>query len=611
MSTTDKEEKNPNFGHLPLSTSGPLQTTLTGNALLRSSYFNKGSAFSKEERETFKLHGLVPSNVQTLDEQVKRAYTQYSSRSNDLAKNTFMTSMKEQNEVLYYKLILDHLKEMFSIIYTPTEGDAIQNYSGLFRRPEGCFLNIEDMDRIEDNIDQWGNPEDIDVIVVSDGEQILGIGDQGVGAILISIAKLVIYTLCAGIHPSRTLPVVLDCGTNAKNKEHLENDLYLGLRQERVRGEKYDEFVSRFVEACRKRYPKAYLHFEDFGLSNARRILDKYQPKIACFNDDVQGTGCVTLAAVMAAFKVSGVKWDEARFVMFGSGTAGTGIADQIKDAIANETGKSKEDAGLQIWCVDKPGLLLKSKGKDLTPAQVGYARKDDDWQGRDHNDLLSVVKQVKPHVLVGTSTVPGAFTKEVVEEMAKHVDRPVIFPLSNPTRLHEAKPQDLFDWTKGKCLVATGSPFPPVKYEGKEVDISECNNSVTFPGIGLGAVLSRTRLLPPSLIVAAVKALASTAPVVKGTGDGLLPDVTDVREISVQIAKNVIKQAVEEGLAQENNIPTDDARLEEWIREQMWDARYRPLELVSEDEATAHARGEAGTASHKRVGKFDKDMKS
>ncbi|KAF2790238.1 malic-domain-containing protein [Melanomma pulvis-pyrius CBS 109.77] len=603
MSTSDKEHKNPRFGHLPLSTSGALETSLTGNALLRSPYFNKGSAFTKEERKTFKLHGLVPCNVQTLEEQVRRAYAQYSSRPNDLAKNTFMTSMKEQNEVLYYKLILDNLKEMFSVIYTPTEGDAIQSYSTLFRRPEGCFLNIEDMDRIEDNIDQWGNPDDIDVIVVSDGEQILGIGDQGVGAILISIAKLVIYTLCAGIHPSRTLPVVLDCGTN--NKEHLENELYLGLRQPRARGEKYDKFVSTFVDACRKRYPKAYLHFEDFGLSNARRILDKYQPEIACFNDDVQGTGCVTLAAVMAAFKVSGVKWDEARFVMFGAGTAGTGIADQIKDAISNETGKSKEDAGLQIWCVDKPGLLLKSKEKELTPAQVGYARDDADWEGKEHNDLLSVVKEVKPHVLIGTSTVASAFTQEIVQEMAKNVERPVIFPLSNPTRLHEAKPQDLFDWTKGKCLVATGSPFPPVTFEGKEHDVSECNNSVTFPGIGLGAVLSRTRLLPPSLIVAAVKALASTAPVLTGTGAGLLPDVTDVREISVKIAKNVIQQAKEEGLAQEKNIPTNDADLEEWIREQMWDARYRPLKLVEDDEATAYARGEAGIASHRRVGSF------
>ncbi|KAF1955079.1 hypothetical protein CC80DRAFT_493418 [Byssothecium circinans] len=601
MSSASTQEKNSKFGHLPLSTSGPQETTLTGNALLRTPYFNKGSAFSKEERDILKLHGLLPANVQTLDEQVNRAYAQFKSRPDDLAKNTFMTSMKEQNEVLYYRLILDHLTEMFSIIYTPTEGDAIANYSRLFRRPEGCYLNIEDMDRIEHDIDQFGSADDVDLIVVSDGEQILGIGDQGVGAILISVAKLVIYTLCAGIHPARTLPVVLDCGTN--NEGLLNDELYLGLRQKRVRGEKYDTFVDTFVQACRKKYPKAYIHFEDFGLENAGRILDRYTPEIACFNDDVQGTGAVTLAAIMAAFDVAKVDWADARFVMFGSGTAGTGIADQIKDAIAQETGKSKEEAGRQIWCVDKPGLLLASKKDKLTPAQIPHAREDDDWKNKDHNDLLSVVKEVKPHVLIGTSTVPGSFTEDVVKEMAKHVERPVIFPLSNPTRLHEAKPQDLFDWTEGKALVATGSPFPPVKYNGKEYEISECNNSVTFPGIGLGAVLSRTKLLPPSLIVAAVRALASTAPIINGKGTGLLPDVTDVREISVKIAKNVIQQAVEEGLNQQTGIPEDVDDLEEWIREQMWNAEYRPLKLVEKGESTAFARGEVGTASHRREG--------
>ncbi|KAF2848557.1 hypothetical protein T440DRAFT_519978 [Plenodomus tracheiphilus IPT5] len=603
MSSATRKQKNVKFGHLPLSTSGPQETSLTGNALLRTPYFNKGSAFTQEERDTFKLHGLLPTNVQTLDEQVKRAYAQYSSRPNDLAKNTFMTSLKEQNEVLYYRLILDHLKEMFPVIYTPTEGEAIADYSRLFRKPEGCFLNIDDADRIEDDINQWGNPEDIDVIVVSDGQQILGIGDQGVGAILISVAKLVIYTLCAGIHPSRTLPVVLDCGTD--NKDLLEDDLYLGLRKARATGGEYDAFVDNFVSACRKRYPNAYIHFEDFGLNNARRILDKYTPQIACFNDDVQGTGCVTLAAVMAAFKVSNTKWDEARFVMFGSGSAGTGIADQIKDAISHNTGKSREQAGLQIWCVDKPGLLLKGKKDELTPAQISYAREDKEWEGKDHGDLLSVVKEVKPHVLIGTSTKPGAFTQDVVREMAKHVDRPAIFPLSNPTRLHEAKPQDLYDWTDGKVLVATGSPFDPVQYNGKKYDISECNNSVTFPGIGLGAVLSRTRLMTPALLVAAVQALASAAPVITGSGAGLLPDVEDVREISIQIARNVIKQAVKDNLAQTRDIPTNDDDLEEWIREQMWDADYRPLKLVDESAADAHARGEAGTSSGQREARF------
>ena len=482
---------------------------------------------------------------------------------------------------------------MFSIIYTPTEGDAIQNFSRLFRRPAGCFLNIEDQGRVYEDLAQWGKPDDIDYIVVSDGEEILGIGDQGVGGILISVAKLVLTTLCAGIHPSRTLSVVLDCGTN--NEELLGDELYLGLKKPRVRGEEYDSFVDNFVQSARKLYPRAYIHFEDFGLTNARRILEKYRPSITCFNDDVQGTGCVTLAAIMAGLHVTQLKLTDMKVVIFGSGTAGTGIADSIKDAIAADSHKSKEDAAKQIWCVDKPGLLLQSHGDKLTPAQVPYARVDDEWKGKEHDNLLAVVKEVNPHVLIGTSTRPKAFTEEIVKEMAKHVDRPIIFPLSNPTRLHEADPKDINEWTKGKALISTGSPFPPVTYDGKEYEVAECNNSTCFPGIGLGAVLSRSRLLSDKMLVAAVKALAAQAPALKDPDKGLLPDVVDVREISVHIAKAVIKQAVAEGLATEKGIPDDDGKLDEWVREQMWEPRYRELIRVSERQASRHAKGELG----------------
>lgn len=491
---------------------------------------------------------------------------------------------------------------MFPIIYTPTEGEAIANFSRLFRRPVGCFLNIEDVDRIDHDIAQFGDPENVDIIVVSDGEQILGIGDQGVGAILISVAKLVIYTLCAGIHPARTLPVVLDCGTN--NEKFRKDDLYLGLKKPRVRGAEYDDFVDKFLTAARKHYPKAYIHFEDFGLPNARRILDKYTPQFACFNDDVQGTGCVTLAAIMSALHVTKMKLGDVRIVMFGSGTAGTGIADQIRDAMAVETDKSKEEVGHQIWCVDKPGLLLKSMDTDLTTAQKPFAREDKDWEGKDCKDLLSVVKEVKPHILIGTSTQPGAFTEEIVREMAKHVDRPIIFPLSNPTRLHEAKPADLFEWTDGRVLCATGSPFDPVEYKGKKYDIAECNNSTTFPGIGLGAVLCRAKLMSPPLLVAAVKALAAQGPALKDPTAPLLPDVTDVREISVQIAAAVIRQAEKEGLSQEKDIPQDEGQLEEWIREQMWEPNYRPLVRVDPENASSLARGEAGQGGSARLAK-------
>ncbi|KAF2755480.1 hypothetical protein EJ05DRAFT_532758 [Pseudovirgaria hyperparasitica] len=593
MGTESSDQKHPQFGHLPLATSGPQECALTGNALLRNPYFNKGSAFTAEERETFKLHGLLPSNVQTLEEQVERAYKQYCSRQDDLAKNTFMTSMKEQNEVLYYRLIQDHLKEMFPVIYTPTEGEAIANYSRLFRRPEGCFLNIYDMDRIDDNLAQWGAPDDIDLIVVSDGEQILGIGDQGVGGILISIAKLVIYTLCAGIHPTRTLPVVLDAGTN--NKAFLQDPLYLGLPKPRAPTQQYNTFIDTFIRSARTHHPNAYIHFEDFGLANARTILDKYTPHIACFNDDIQGTGCVTLAALTAALHITRTPWAHLRVLVYGAGTAGTGIADQIRDAIAVETGREASDAAAQIWCVDKHGLLLRSDGERLTSAQASYARRDEDWTHTPHTDLLSIVHAVKPHVLIGTSTQPGAFTEAVIRGMTSHVPRPVIFPLSNPTRLHEAQPSDIFKWTGGKALIATGSPFPPVEHDGETYEVAECNNSVCFPGIGLGAVLCRTRLLSPALLVAATRALAAQAPALRDPRRGLVPDVTEVREVSVRVAAAVIREAGREGLSRVGGIPEGEAELEGWIREQMWEARYRGLELVGRERASRVARGEAG----------------
>ncbi|PYH90600.1 NADP+-dependent malic enzyme [Aspergillus ellipticus CBS 707.79] len=564
------------FSHLPRATSSPLECPYEGPSLLHSAHFNKGSAFPSHERHAFKLQGLLPPRVQTLEEQVDRAYEQYCSRADDLAKNTFMASMKAQNEVLYYKLIQSHLKEMFGVIYTPTEAEAIRNYSRLFRKPEGCFLNIGDRDAIDGVFENLETRDEIDYIVVSDGEQILGIGDQGVGAILISSAKLAITTICGGIHPSRQLPVVLDCGTD--NEELLNDDLYLGLKQPRVRGKEYDDFVEHFVRAARKRFPKAYIHFEDFGLQNAKRILEKYCTEIPCFNDDIQGTGCVTLAALLTGLHVSDVKLEDVRVVCFGSGSAGTGIADQISDAIATEAGKSKEDAMKQIWCIDKHGILLKSQGGKLTTSQAPFAREDNEWDCE--CDLLSVVKKVKPHALIGTSTTPSAFTEEIIKEMAKHVEQPIVFPLSNPTRLHEAQPQDINKWTEGRALIATGSPFPPVEYNGVTKEIAECNNSTAFPGIGLGAVLSRTRLLSKKMIVAASKALAAQAPARQDPTKPLLADVEDVRELSVNVAKAVIQAAVEEGLAQEEGIP-DEENLEKWIRVQMWEPRYRSLKKV------------------------------
>ncbi|KAI9172214.1 NAD-dependent malic enzyme [Paramyrothecium foliicola] len=595
--------KSSKFQDAPLSAKGPVECALIGSALLNSPFFNKGSAFPPEERSQFSLTSLVPQSVQTLDQQVHRAYEQYSSRQDDLAKNTFLTSLKEQNAVLYFKLLQEHLKEMFSVVYTPTEGDAIQNYSGLFRRPEGCFLNINDQDRIHHDLSQWGEADDVDYIVVTDGEEILGIGDQGVGGILISIAKLVLSTLCAGVHPNRGLPVVLDCGTD--NEELLKDDLYLGLRQKRVRGKRYDKFVDNFVQAARKLYPRAYIHFEDFGLHNARRFLDIYRPKMPCFNDDVQGTGCVTLAAIKAGLQINKQKLTDIRMVIFGAGSAGVGIADQVRDAIAAEGDISHEEAAKQIWLIDKPGLLTTET--EASDAQKGFLKDGADWKDKER-DLYSVVKNVRPNVLIGTSTVPGAFTEKIVKAMLENAPRPIIFPLSNPTRLHEAKPTDLLRWTEGKALVATGSPFEPVKGpwgdDGKEitVDIAECNNSVVFPGIGLGCVLSRARLLTDRMLVAAVDSVAALSPALSDPMAPLLPDVEAVRDVSVRVARGVIQAAVKEGMATQDGIPSDEADLDEWIRVQMWEPEYRPLKLVTLEAATRAAKGEL-----RKVGTVDR----
>ncbi|KAK4143991.1 uncharacterized protein C8A04DRAFT_37015 [Dichotomopilus funicola] len=594
MASQQQDNPADKFDHLPLSTHKPLECALRGTVLLNHPFFNKGSAFTREERRDFKLSGLLPQSIQTLEQQVQRAYQQYSARADDLAKNTFLTSMKEQNEVLYFRLLLDHLEEMFSVVYTPTEGDAIQNFSRLFRRPQGIFLNIHDIDRIHHDLSLWGTEEDIDYIVVTDGEEILGIGDQGCGGVLISIAKLALMTLCAGIHPNRVLPVVLDCGTD--NESLLHDPLYLGLKEKRVRGKKYDEMVDTFVKSARELYPKAYLHFEDFGFTNARRLLNKWRPEIPCFNDDVQGTGCVTLAAIFAGLHVSKKKFKDLRLVVFGAGTAGVGIADQVRDAIATDCGISKEDASKQIWLIDKPGLLT-NKVENLSDAQKTFARSED-WSGK-KTDLMGVVKEVKPNVLIGTSTVPSAFTEEIVREMASHVDRPIILPLSNPTKLHEAVPADLFAWTNGKALVATGSPFKPVKgpwgSDEKEVEmkVAECNNSVVFPGIGLGGVLCRARLVTDKMLVAAVNGVVEHSPALRDDTAPLLPGVDVVREVSVSVARKVIQAAVEEGVATQDGIPGDEQELDEWIAAQMWEPVYRPLKYVEAHTASRQAKGE------------------
>lgn len=383
--------------------------------------------------------------------------------------------------------------------------------------------------------------------------------------------------------------------TCRQNEELLRDELYLGLKRKRIRGERYDAFVSKFVTAARKFYPQALLHFEDFGLKNAARLLDQYRPQFATFNDDIQGTGCTALAAVTSACRVAGVKLSELRVVCFGAGSAGMGNATQIASAIALELGKSLDEAKKHFWCIDRPGLLLESHGENLTPQQASFARPDAEVASVPHKTLDEVIRFVKPHVLIGCSTVGGAFTESAVKEMNKHVSRPIILPLSNPTRLSEADPRDLNEWTEGRALIATGTAFPPTSWQGKERVVAQCNNSVIFPAIGLGTILCRARLLSDAMLVAATSALASHAPALEDPDAALLPDVTAVRELSVSIAMAVIRKAMEEDLATVPGIPEGDKELETWVRAQMWAPEYRPLRKVEARFADRHARGEAG----------------
>lgn len=566
-----------------LSIEGPVECDLEGFGILNSPVFNKGSAFTLEERIAFNLEGLLPSQINTLDEQAERAYSQFTYLKTPLAKNDFLTSMRIQNKVLYYELVRRHIREMLPIIYTPTEGDAIAAYSHRFRKPEGCFLDITDIESIDRRLSAYGQDKDIDYIVVSDGEGILGIGDQGVGGIRITIAKLGLMTLCGGIHPGRVLPAVLDVGTN--NEDLLKDDLYMGNKFERVRGEQYWEFIDAFIQAVKKRFPNAVLHFEDFGVSTGRNILMKYRDQLPSFNDDIQGTGAVVMASMTAALKYSNKDLLESKILIYGAGSAGLGVADQIFSHMRSH-GATEEQAKSAIHCMDRFGLVLNTS-EDATEAQLTYADKDSDWKGIDTKDLVSVIRKVKPTVLVGCSTQAGAFTEEVIKEMYKYNKQPIVFPLSNPTRLHEAFPVDIMRWTDNNALIATGSPFPPV--EGYQ--ISENNNCFSFPGIGLGAVLSRCKRITDTMVSAAVDQLAALSPKMDDPKNGLLPRLEEIDEVSAKVATAVILQAVKEGLARVENekkpdggyvkVPTDFAQCLKWVQSQMWRPIYRPLVKV------------------------------
>ncbi|KAA6448557.1 NAD-dependent malic enzyme [Bacillus swezeyi] len=552
-----------------------IETHLRGFEVLSTPLLNKGVAFPAEERKALGLTGLLPPKVLTLEEQAKRAYQQFRSQPDDLSKNVYLTALHDRNEVLFYRLLNDHMTEMLPIVYTPTVGTAIQQYSHEYRKPRGLFLSVNDPEGMKTAFENLAaKRSEIDLIVATDAEGILGIGDWGVGGIAISIGKLAVYTAAAGIDPNKVLPVVIDAGTN---QERLLNDpLYVGNQHSRIRGEHYESFIDQYVQIATETFPGVLLHWEDFGTQNARQILKKYKEKVCTFNDDIQGTGAVTLAAVLAAVKISKVPLKEHKVVIFGAGTAGIGNAEQIRAAFLKE-GMSEKESYRRFWCVDRNGLLTDDM-TDLQDLQKPYARPAGEVKEFERNgpgetiDLAEVVKKVHPTILIGTSTVSGAFTEEIVKEMAAHVKRPAIFPMSNPTPLSEAKPADLIKWTEGRALVATGSPFDPVEYNGTDYIIGQANNAFVFPGLGLGTLVSKARLITDNMFFASAEAIANMVDTGR-PGASLLPQVEELRTVSATVAAAVIKAAVQDGVA--------EAELEDVIQavqDAMWYPVYRPI---------------------------------
>jgi malate dehydrogenase (oxaloacetate-decarboxylating) len=520
-----------------------------GMDLLNRQGLNKGTAFTEEERSKLGLHGLLPPQVESLEEQVLRAYEAYKRKDDDLERHIYLRALQDTNEVLFYRLLLDHIEEMTPMVYTPVVALACQQFSHIYRRPRGLFISYPLRDSILTLLQNRPN-RDVDVVVVTDGERILGIGDQGAGGLGIPIGKLSLYTLIGGIRPERTLPIVLDVGTN--NKERLNDPEYLGWRHDRITGQPYFDFVDQFVQAVKQELPGTCLQWEDFATPHARPILQHYRDELLTFNDDIQGTAAVALGAVLGAVKVTGKSLKDQQIVMLGAGSAGIGVADGLRAAMKGE-GLSELEARSHFWVVDKDGLLHSGR-KDLTPEQSVYAQPEDRVSGwprtsNGHSGLADVIGKIEATILIGLSTVGGAFSESIVREMARKVERPIIFPLSNPTSKSEAKADDLIRWTEGRALVATGSPFAPVRYGGRTIPIAQCNNVFIFPAMGLGVVASGARRVTDAMMLAAARALAANSPALKDSSASLLPPLSDIRRVAAQIAVAVGMQAQKDGL--------------------------------------------------------------
>jgi malate dehydrogenase (oxaloacetate-decarboxylating) len=542
-----------------------------GMALLNRQELNKGTAFTEDERSKLGLHGLLPPQVETLDEQIVRAYGAYKRKDDDLERHIYLRALQDTNEVLFYRLLLDHIEEMTPMVYTPVVAQACQQFSQIYRRPRGLFISYPLRDSIPALLRNRPNPK-ADVIVVTDGERILGIGDQGAGGLGIPIGKLSLYTLVGGIRPERTLPIVLDVGTN--NAERLRDPEYLGWRHERITGQEYFDFIDRFVQAVKQELPQTCLQWEDFATSHARPILQRYRDQLLTFNDDIQGTAAAALGAVLGAVKVTGRSLKDQQVVMFGAGSAGIGVADGLRAAMQDE-GLSEAQARSRFFVIDKDGLLHSGR-QDLSPEQAGYAiahARVASWPrtSSGHIGLAEVIASVNATILIGLSTVGGAFTEAVVREMARKTARPIIFPLSNPTDRSEAKADDLIRWTDGRALVATGSPFPPVNYHGRVIPIAQCNNIFIFPAIGLGVVASRARRVTDAMMLAAARALAANSPALSDPAASLLPPLTDIRRVAARIAIAVGMEAQREGLAPQ----ASEEQLRQLVRATQWTPAY------------------------------------
>ncbi|XPF96094.1 NAD-dependent malic enzyme [Colwellia sp. RE-S-Sl-9] len=555
----------------------PLYIPYAGPSLLETPLLNKGSAFTSEERVNFNLTGLLPPRYETIDEQVERAYMQYKSFDEDLNKHIYLRAIHDNNETLFYKLVQAHLAEMMPIIYTPTVGDACEQFSDIYRSSRGLFISYEERHNMDDIL-RNATKNKVKVIVVTDGERILGLGDQGIGGMGIPIGKLSLYTACGGISPAYTLPVMLDVGTN--NEKLLADPMYMGRRHKRIGQAEYNEFVDMFITAVKRRWPHVLLQFEDFAQPNAMPLLTKYRDEICCFNDDIQGTACVTVGSLLAACRAKGAKLSEQKVVFVGSGSAGCGIAEQIITQMISE-GASPEQARSQIYMVDRSGLLIEGMEglRDFQSMLCQSLSNISDWDiNNEIPSLLDVVNNAKPDVLIGVSGVAGLFTEELIKTMKSHCGLPIIFPLSNPIKQVEAKPIDVIEWCDGEVIIATGSPFNPVNFQGKTYPIPQCNNSYIFPGLGLGVVAANISRVTDEMLMVASEMLANESPLAN-TGKGeLLPPLTSIAQLSKKIAFAVAKVAYKQGLALEIN----DEMLLAKIDRNFWNPEYRQYKRIS-----------------------------